>query len=1302
MILFLHLCLLYCSVFEIHGLLDPSDYFVGSKPAPRLKILRPENGAVMEVRDVTIEIGVEGYDIPSSFHESQICVALSSNAAFSEQCFEQSADLIFHAAGLALNTHYSLRVVLFERSKAIAVSVRSFRVAGISIPGVVEHSGHVSMTHDKGDTNNNNNDKDRNNYNDNDYNNNINNNNRANKGGSKVTAVATTEYTEVHEPVTIQTALQIAVHHHTSGADVEAEKIYRDILKESPTQPDALHLLGLVLYQRGKPEEAIPYIEEAIITTTTTTSGSNEYEGYRNSLGECLRALNRLPEAEEQFSRALELQPNYASARFNLGLTYQQGHNYPMAIDQYKLLLLTMNVGVDEHGNQLPTVEEDPLAAPALMLMEANIRMCDLLTVQADLDRPYGSYTSTSNSAYHQHLDMDMVEVQVDDHSDLIPSSSSGVPPHKLALECWLDAHRLYPGSPVISTELGILYGRMGQQDLALKLHKQATVAALKASTSTSTSTSTSDIDSKPSVTIDDSDDLDVDVNVDVNDSAGVSADAGSYANRSSNAVGVSALVNTAHTLELLGYSNRARIVFQDAEKRATALGLPSLHIALRAATVLPRVLPVNSTNNENIDIGNSDSRQDREAFQQLQILNYISQVRHEMLASLQSLSSLVRSDSHKYSNEVTNTPPLHHGFSTGFHLCSHGLHYDNRFLKQHLHKVYTAYCPALGMARFVDVHEVEATSAKGNMITKTGNGKTEEIFYDNSKIQELTTDGKKDPFWNKDNPHGGTSQHSGDEEGARSFIRVGLASRFLRSHAVGLLVQELFPLLSSLNVEHRGQDLGVKTLAIFIDDGSVNWGRRIPSEETSTDVDWCSNINNYQDHNDKNLDNDNIADKVNCCSYGHLSKECVSSSIVTNYIVSATHEAIVVPADLTLLGRHIRSLDLDILMYPEVGIDPIVYFASFASLAPVQVAMLGHADTTGIPSIHHYISSGVEAGGLVGATGRYTERPRLMYGLGSPFRDIYSNYYRYLHGNMVRDSNNVNSDRVLEVRSIFMQRLGITNPRVAHLYLVHQPLYVLHPLFDMAIDRLLAMDPVGYIVMIDASNATAYRDLLRQRWRRTLIQTTNDTNSDIKSIDSIISQRIRFYTPQKVNRYEKEKSTKQQEEVSVLQAVASAHVVLDTFPTGEYLGAFQALSLGVPVVSLAGSSMRSRTTLALYDMCNYTDLVVDSHVMKMKTNSNINTKVLNTKNAKSRSRSVTSTDKSSENQKSLNLMREALSIYVKLALSIATIPKTRAAAVKRIHAGRHGLWETEALKKDWTAFLGDVTASLDRMQSKK
>ena len=64
------------------------------------------------------------------------------------------------------------------------------------------------------------------------------------------------------------------------------------------------------------------------------------------------------------------------------------------------------------------------------------------------------------------------------------------------------------------------------------------------------------------------------------------------------------------------------------------------------------------------------------------------------------------------------------------------------------------------------------------------------------------------------------------------------------------------------------------------------------------------------------------------CCSYGLLSKDCISSSIVTNNILSSAHQVLVVPADLTLLARHIRALDLDMLIYPELGIDAIVYFA--------------------------------------------------------------------------------------------------------------------------------------------------------------------------------------------------------------------------------------------------------------------------------------------------------------------------------------------------------------------------------------
>jgi tetratricopeptide (TPR) repeat protein len=45
----------------------------------------------------------------------------------------------------------------------------------------------------------------------------------------------------------------------------EAETVYRNILSENPTHPDALHLLGLIFYQRGDAEAAVPYIEKALL-----------------------------------------------------------------------------------------------------------------------------------------------------------------------------------------------------------------------------------------------------------------------------------------------------------------------------------------------------------------------------------------------------------------------------------------------------------------------------------------------------------------------------------------------------------------------------------------------------------------------------------------------------------------------------------------------------------------------------------------------------------------------------------------------------------------------------------------------------------------------------------------------------------------------------------------------------------------------------------------------------------------------------------------------------------------------------
>ena len=53
-----------------------------------------------------------------------------------------------------------------------------------------------------------------------------------------------------------------------------------------------------------------------------------------------------------------------------------------------------------------------------------------------------------------------------------------------------------------------------------------------------------------------------------------------------------------------------------------------------------------------------------------------------------------------------------------------------------------------------------------------------------------------------------------------------------------------------------------------------------------------------------------------------------------------------------------IEDQELDILFYPDIGMDPYTYYLSFARLAPVQAVTWGHPDTTGIPNIDYFISS--------------------------------------------------------------------------------------------------------------------------------------------------------------------------------------------------------------------------------------------------------------------------------------------------------------------------------------------------------
>jgi protein O-GlcNAc transferase len=103
-----------------------------------------------------------------------------------------------------------------------------------------------------------------------------------------------------------------AVKLHLAGRLDEAETIYHRILLAEPAQTDALHLLGVIAYQRKRYDEATDLIGRAIVI-------NKHIPDYHNNLGNVFLAQRRLKEAEACYRRALKLNPKYSDAHNNMG-----------------------------------------------------------------------------------------------------------------------------------------------------------------------------------------------------------------------------------------------------------------------------------------------------------------------------------------------------------------------------------------------------------------------------------------------------------------------------------------------------------------------------------------------------------------------------------------------------------------------------------------------------------------------------------------------------------------------------------------------------------------------------------------------------------------------------------------------------------------------------------------------------------------------------------------------------------------------------------------------------------------------
>jgi tetratricopeptide (TPR) repeat protein len=106
--------------------------------------------------------------------------------------------------------------------------------------------------------------------------------------------------------------LSLALKHHQAGALVEAEELYRRILAAEPEHADALHLLGVIANQVGKPELAIQFIGKAIAINSSVTT-------YHNNFANAAKACGDISKAEVSYRQALVLDGRNADAHVNLG-----------------------------------------------------------------------------------------------------------------------------------------------------------------------------------------------------------------------------------------------------------------------------------------------------------------------------------------------------------------------------------------------------------------------------------------------------------------------------------------------------------------------------------------------------------------------------------------------------------------------------------------------------------------------------------------------------------------------------------------------------------------------------------------------------------------------------------------------------------------------------------------------------------------------------------------------------------------------------------------------------------------------
>jgi protein O-GlcNAc transferase len=239
-----------------------------------------------------------------------------------------------------------------------------------------------------------------------------------------------------------------------------------------------------------------------------------------------------------------------------------------------------------------------------------------------------------------------------------------------------------------------------------------------------------------------------------------------------------------------------------------------------------------------------------------------------------------------------------------------------------------------------------------------------------------------------------------------------------------------------------------------------------------------------------------------------------------------------------SIIAPLIRSDQLDVLVYPELGMDQATFALASMRLAPRQYAAWGHPVTTGHATIDAYLSCAAME--PADADSHYSEPLIRLPGIGTRFH------------------------RQTLPSTVGRETFGL--PRDATLLLCPQSLFKIHPDNDALFARVLAANPAALLVLFAGRHP-----VITDQFMRRLARCFEGHGLSIRERTRVLPQLSHD---------------------AYLAVNLACDAMLDTMRWSGGQTSVDALTCGLPVVTLPGAMMRGRQSAGMLGLLDLGDLI--------------------------------------------------------------------------------------------------------------